>query len=150
EGQRKVADAVQLWDVRAGKFVRGLLPDRRAPNNVLFSPDGRVLAAAWRGQRLRLGGVVNGREVGGLKGDEDEEAYHRPMAFSPDGALLATGGKGEGVVIWETASGKAVRRLAGHDGGTRALAFSPDGKRLLSGGADTTALIWEVVPRGGE
>src|SRR5262249_38715379 len=105
EDRKPAPDSVQLWDVHARKFVRSLRPDKRSPDQILFSPDGRVLATADRGQRIQLFDVARGRELARLKGHEDAEAVFVPMAFSPDGALLAAGGRGDGIVIWEAASG---------------------------------------------
>jgi hypothetical protein len=138
-----------LWDVETGKVQGRLRPAVRGdvPNTLVFSPDGKILAAGG----VQLFDVATGRELLTFSVDCDRRWIdRRPLAFSPDAALLATDGCNDGILILETATGKEVRRLAGHDGGTRALAFSPDGRRLLSGGGDMTALIWEVIPRGGE
>jgi hypothetical protein len=144
--------SVQLWDVATGKLVRGLRPDSQAPDNLLFSPDGRQLATStWRG-KPQLFEVETGWELCQLSVDEPGNHWDavNPLAFTRDGSLLATGGKEGVILLWETASGRLVLELRGHEGFTRSLAFSPDDRYLLSGGADTTALIWPVVPAGGE
>jgi WD40 repeat protein len=105
---------------------------------VVFSPDGRLLAAASIRGRVVVWEAATGAEVLRL------EARSTVVAFSPDGRLLATSDGEDGVRLWDAATGAERMRFRGHDGGVEALAFSPDGRRQASGGADATVLLWDV------
>jgi WD40 repeat protein len=145
-------DTVRLWDVTTGKPLRSLRPALDVPAQIVFSPDGELLAASGYWQNPpQLWDATDGKEVRRFTGYEDAQRNWdewNPVAFSPDGALLAAGGKDNVVVLWETATGGVVRVLRGHTRPVRSLAFAPDGRTLVSGGADTTALVWPVAPAG--
>jgi WD40 repeat protein len=93
--------------------------------SVIFSPDGKLLAAK-RGApfndqvRVHVWDRVTGKELYQVPGNV--------AAFSPDSKTLATGAAG--IHLWEAATGKPIRRFGGL---AFSLTFSPDGKRLASG-----------------
>ncbi|ROP28250.1 WD40 repeat domain-containing protein [Couchioplanes caeruleus] len=115
--------------------------------NVVFSPDGRRLAATGADGAVRVW-AWNGQTVSGspvvLRGHTGNVWY---AAFSPDGRRLATGGADGTVRIWPTDGTGAPRQLRGHTGIVWAVAFSPDGSRLASVGEDTTTRIWDTSGR---
>ena len=100
--------------------------------SVNFSPDGRWLAAASRGQDVRVWQPPRPDPVYTL----DPETEATAVAFSPDNALLAGGTVSGTVHIWRVADGARLRTLFGHSGQIGSLAFAPDGEILLSSSAD--------------
>jgi WD40 repeat protein len=145
--QEKMMPTVHLFETATGKRVLHLRLDRFAPEQMVFSPDGRMLATSEFRGPVRVFDTTTGRERVRFYGDSSRHwDVLNPLAFSPDGALLAAqAGRGE-IVLRETATGEMIRKWKAHDGFVCALAFSPDGGRLLSGGADSTALLWHVLP----
>jgi WD40 repeat protein len=146
------ARAVDLWDMKAAKWVRGFGKSSLGYQAVLvFSPDGRTIATAG-------GQGVDGRtpiqpDVVLWEAATGKERLHLAMsegqlvqvAFSPDGRLLAAAGLAGTIHLWDTWTGKEAGRFTGHRGWMSSLAFAPDGKALASGGADSTVLIWDVA-----
>jgi tetratricopeptide (TPR) repeat protein len=98
---------------------------------IAFSPDGEVLAAAGSG--IDLWSAADGELLRSL-GDPGEQVVD--LAFSPDGALLAASCRDEevGVAVrmWRVADGSLAGELPA-GAGQRPLAFSPDGKLLAVG-----------------
>jgi WD40 repeat protein len=172
--------AVQLWLVATGKLLAtleidqmdkllgGLMPlplliQLQVPEfvkrketfaRVVFSPDGKTLAAAGPDRRIALWDVASRweRRQYSLPNETEPAWQGSNLAFSPDGKTLVTTSWGrEPIRLWEVATGREIRRFEGQER-IRALAFSHDGTTLTTGGdADHAALVWDVtgLRRGG-
>ena len=104
--------------------LRGL---RELAEWLVYSPDGRFLAAASFGGNVAIWDLVTRREPHFIS-----QNRHVNLAFSPDSKTLA-GGSGDDVILWNVATGQEILRLA-HPCGF--VAFSPDGQILASAGLD--------------
>jgi len=133
-----------LWDLESRTRLHAILPPLGSfwgpANDVVFSPDGRIVAVA-RSQRVELYDVASGIEQVVLENESEVEA----VAFSSDGFSLAAGAADGLIHVWRVAATPtAPRTLAGHTGAVRALAFSPDGKWLASGSDDKSVRVWRA------
>jgi hypothetical protein len=138
---------VAVYEVATGR-KRVELAGLTDPLAVVFSPDGRRLAAADPGEvavyDLRTGGLLRRLRTAATEPD------FTALAFSPDGARIATGG-GDGVVtLWDVASGEALVAFDRHEGPVSSVAFSAGGKQILSASLDGTALVWDAGARPAE
>jgi WD40 repeat protein len=97
-----------------------------------YSPDGRLLAGPYEGNRVGLWEADTYRLVGTLTGHEGTVLS---VAFSADGRLLASGGADSLIKVWDVASRGCRRTLQGHADVVFAAVFHPDGSRIASGGA---------------
>lgn len=133
---------VRLYDARTGAMLRvlGDVGDR----SVVFSPDGRNLAAAGFHMDKHVGvyDVRTGKRVGALAGHTEWEAD--ATAISPDGKLLASTGTDKQLLVWDLATGTLRHRLAGQPFRLPALAFSPDNAVLAAGG-DRLIRLWDMT-----
>lgn len=124
-----------------------------------FSPDGKLLAAAWEEAVVDVWEIATGRRVFSIKNGTLEPFF--AVAFSPDGRFLATDYclKFAGyrncwqaeVRLWDTKTGAFVRTLPGitpYNGNVHSISFSPTGK-LLAASMFQNVKIWEVT-RGSE
>jgi WD40 repeat protein len=134
---------VRLYDARTGAMLRGLgdVGDR----SVVFSPDGRTLAAAGFHMDHIVGvyDVRTGKRVKSLTGQTEWEAD--ATAISPDGRLLASTATDKQILVWDLTTGSLRHRFAGQPFRVPALAFSPDSVTLAAGGGDRTIRLWDMA-----
>jgi WD40 repeat protein len=138
---------IRLWDLTTGAKLHQLRrPNARgARHNIVFSPDGELLAApnGAEGEALlwdpRSGELA--RTLPGFKSDVFA------LAFSPTGRLLATGSKDAKVRLFEATNGQLHQTLESDHSGLAALIFTPDGSTLVSAHRDGTVQFWRLQPR---
>ena len=94
-------------------------------NDIAYSPDGKLLAAASR-SGIWIYDTVTHREVTRLVEHKDP-VYS--ISFSPDGKTLASGDLDNNVYLWDVTTGTLLR---GPISRGRSVSFSPDGKTVAS------------------
>ena len=134
---------VRLWDLESGT-KRHQLPRpaaRGMRHNLVFSPDGRFLAAP------------NGREGEVLLWETDSGALVRTLpgagssvfalTFAPDGKRLAAGCLDGQVRLFDLETGVA-KELEGHDSSVTLVLFTPDNTRLVTADRQGSVRIRQV------
>jgi RNA polymerase sigma factor (sigma-70 family) len=126
------AGNVSIWDVTAGKLLRQF--GRRQLSAVLFSPDGKVLAAPGytepgpREHVIDLWDPLTGVLLRTLQGHTDRIW---DVAFSADGKTLVSGSDDQTIRCWNVATGEPGRKIAA-GGGVSRVRLSPDGKTVAA------------------
>jgi WD40 repeat protein len=128
-----------LWDPQTGKLVRHLKTFGTGLGRVVFSPDGRWVAA-------QTGGGVHVWEAGtGREVAANDAAHHGAIAsVEAAGGLVATSAHDQTVRLWDAATGRQKHVLR-HDGAVHSIALSPDGARLVSSSLDDTVRVWDAA-----
>lgn len=127
-------------------------------SDVVFSPDGKELVAAYRDSTIHVLNVETGKEKRVLTDllTDGEQGKLSAIAVDPSGKYIACGGWFEGnqeskyavstVRIIDYGSGRIVRALEWYrnSNGIASLRFSPDGNFLASGDSTGKVQLWRT------
>ncbi len=145
-------DQIWLWDIATGLPERTLFGHTGIVSEIIFSPDGKILASgsiskssATGDNSVLLWNVETGERLtkldGILRGVTD-------LNFSPDGKMLACASREQYIFLRDINTKEYCKVLfvdpprSGPYG--LSVHFSPDGKILLSGHTDNTLRIWDI------
>lgn len=163
---------VQLWNLGSGKHLQRLhLPDRR---DLVYTRDGRLLAASWMERRIRVWDVLTNEELFAASWNPEDtvlwaEGFRvRSMAgqtvhLSPNGLWLAAIAVYDFqrrnvaqkynprehtykslLKVWNILTGDE-RTLLNDEKGINSFAFSPDDELLAVGFRDGIVEVWDVA-----
>ncbi len=131
---------VKVWDAATGHLIHTL----DGGNGLVFSPDGRRLAAGTG----KLWDAVSGQEICTLKVRFREMmGGDGQLVFSPDGRRLAANsglGHDARVTVLDAVTGQETGAILRHNSKVTSVAFSPDGRHLASGTADGVVMVWDT------
>ena len=143
-------DVIYLWDVESRARIGSLLGDvdrieigpdghRTIPvTSLLFSPDGRTLAAGSSRGRVRLWDLAAGTAASASGHEHGVQA----LSFSPDGETLASGSNNR-ASLWDVARGATTRTL--HSDWSHGVDLSPDGTLFAAGFPDGRVRLWRMA-----
>jgi WD40 repeat protein len=139
----------RLWDVLSGKTIdtdgwstnrRGYSDCSTPVHSVAFTRDGKLIASADNGGRIKLINIPSGQAS---RHDLYPSTIPYAVDFSPDGRTLASQGS-QGITLWDFVSGDRTMQLKSELRMVSALKFSPDGAFLASAGDTARIDIWNA------
>ena len=140
---------VELWGADSGELLRTLVGVDDFGGCVVFSPDGSILAGAYRTQvvlwDVSSGEIISILSGGSLEGVAGYNVGVGQISFSPDGKYLATANMDGVSTIWEIdTSSKVLSLMAAETLPPKAIDYSPDGKLLANGGDAGIVRVWDA------
>jgi len=142
-------DAIQLFDVAAGKPTAKLTDKMDWTLALAFSADGKQLLSGDMLGVARLWDVATGKKVAELPAKPMPPPKTPPdpiaitcVAFGPDGKSAVLG-NAEGLIqLVNLGDGKVVRTFTGHTAPITGFAFHPTGTLFASVSKDRTVKLW--------
>lgn len=111
--------------------------------NVIFSPDGKTIAAACADKKVYLWGFDG--KAANLTEKLDHSDTVESVSFSPDGKLIAAASAGNTVKLWNFDGKRALlsKTLESSDR-VLSVSFSSDSKTLAFASRDRTVILWPL------
>ena len=114
-------------------------------DDVVFSPDGLLVASCGEDMTVRLWSTEAGTLLHTLTG---HEGAVMGVDIAPDGKTVASCSEDKTIRLWDTTTGQQRRTLEGHSSAVWTVAYSLDGQYLASCSNDETVRLWN--PTTGE
>lgn len=134
---------IQLRRVSDGKILHSLEGYGGEITNLVFSPDGQILASEADNETVMLWHVRDGTPLAIL---DQFFPTTSVLKFSPDGQILASLYDDWTIQLTRLSDGEPIRYLSGHRKSISDFAFSPDSQTLttITSGMDQPVRIWQV------
>jgi len=139
---------VKLWEASSGELLRTYIGADEFSSSVVFSPDGKTLAAAFVTQVI-LWDTTSGEKIATLSGQSvgTTIGYNLgvgQISFSPDGKYLATANMDGKPTIWDLGTYRKAMSLVAEMLPPKGIDFSPDGRFLATGGDEGIVRVWDA------
>ncbi|MUH01001.1 hypothetical protein F7734_55570 [Scytonema sp. UIC 10036] len=140
--------ATSLWDDNTAKLWNlqgqeiGNLKHNDAVNNLAFSPDGKIIAIASKGDTAKLWSL-QGQEIATVKHSSLYTQKEEKVVFSPDSKTIATlDFSNFSAKLWNL-QGEEMATLK-HKDKVSNIVFSPDGQTVVTASREGTAKLWNL------
>jgi len=133
---------IRIWDIERRQIMRRITisPEEFSVSDLAVSPDGRRLAVASWGTKVKLLDTLTLETIGEI---EHEKQIWR-VNFSPDGKLLSAHGN-EDVSVWDLGTRKRLWTAKTILGSPSSAPFSPDGTWVACQVADGAVVFFNAT-----
>ncbi|GMS83220.1 hypothetical protein PENTCL1PPCAC_30572, partial [Pristionchus entomophagus] len=137
-GERRVGDSddftMFFWNPAESKAsIARMTGHQQLVNQVMFSPDTRLIASASFDKSVKLWCGRTGKYISSLRGHV--QAVYQ-VAWSADSRLLVSGSADSTLKVWEMKTKGLWFDLPGHGDEVFTVDWSPEGTKVVSGGKD--------------
>ncbi|MDR1348180.1 MAG: hypothetical protein LBJ63_07120 [Prevotellaceae bacterium] len=116
-----------MYDVASGNLLKTLLSQSAFVDSLVFSPDGKKLAAGLSDGTIQLWDVLSGNSVRTLAG---HQFYVLDLAYSPDGRILVSASDDKTIKAWAIENGSLISTITEKQP-VQQISFTNDGEELI-------------------
>jgi WD40 repeat protein len=139
------ASLVKIWNARTGALINTMQALSTRIENLVFSPDSRLLAVTPAPYYDLLSFNLWDVASGVLRKTIHTTVTPIYVVFSSDSRWAFSSDAFEPLIeVWSTETGTLKNSLVGHFSGVSSLEISVDGKILASGSKDACVRIWDA------
>jgi WD40 repeat protein len=132
---------VEVWELATTTKIRDLKGHTKWVYSVVFSPDGKWLAAGGWDRTVKIWDADTGLEKLTIFA---HDGFVLDLAFSPDSHRLITASEDRAAKLWEVPSGELVASFHGHTDFVQTVTFRPDGREVVTGSLDGSVRFWDL------
>jgi WD40 repeat protein len=138
-----------VWDAKTGEKLFSLSGHKAIVSQVVFSPDGKLIATSSKDGEIIVWDASNGQKKMTVlnhtasPSDSNLKKEVGALAFSPDGKYLVSGSEDNILIASDAQTGETVYTFDTDESFVHAVAFSPDGKYLTYGSGRNTAVTFD-------
>ena len=138
-------ERLSRWDTATRKLTRGPDDDQDGGiDGAVFSPDGRLLAAALSSGVIDLWNAATWKSLRLIGGPGP--SVSTSAAFTPDGRTLVTGENNDRVFLWNWATGHLITQLK-CPGNLQTTAVAVTGATIAAGDQNGGICLWDTATR---
>jgi serine/threonine protein kinase/WD40 repeat protein len=140
--------SVRIWNLAGAGEKLTLRGHGGGVPQVVFSPDGKLLASVGRDSKIIIWDPLKGNIIKELT---EFSTPVQSLCFSPDGRVMAAGDSETGTVrFYDIESWSELYEMQAEVGGiVWCIAFSPDGQSFAAGGS-SGLMLWRVARGNGD
>src|SRR5262249_8306818 len=131
---------LRVYALRTGRLIGNVVTRHNTLQDLDFSRDGRLLAAAGLDGKILVWSVAQRA----LQRTIPHHVAILTIRFAPDGKTIATGDLAGNVDFWDAASGRRIgRTLGGQNGPVISVSYNPTGNELMTTSSDGKVRLWD-------
>jgi WD40 repeat protein len=131
---------IKLWDTKTFKEVRSLRGHSDIVNDLVFSPDGKMIASVSDDGKLILWDIEKGKA---LFKKTEHKSKMLSVDISPDGTMIITGGEDKKIRVWDVSTGNEIMNVGDRDI-INYVSFSMYDERVIAQSKDMSLKIWQA------
>ncbi len=135
------SDSVRVWEISSGRQIL-CLEGARHVNSLVYSNDGRRIAASGYDGTVRIWDSETGEELHRLK-VHDKRWGVTCVNFSRSDQEVLSNSPDAAIMVWNAGGGQLETILRGHEKGVSSFAFISGGRLIVTASADGSLRIWD-------
>lgn len=139
-------NAIYIWDIETGQFVRSWTAHTDFVLSASYSPDGTKIVTASQDKTAKIWDAHTGKLLFSLDGHTESVSL---ASYSPDNSRIVTASRDDTTKVWDANTGKLLFSLTKSKNNFNSASYSPNGSQIITLSWDEIALenvvnIWDA------
>lgn len=134
------SNTLKIRDLLNPNFNVPLVGDTEGIREVVFSPDGQILAGIYS-EKIYLWDTITGKQLTRL---EVPNSRFKAIVFNSDGKTIATIGYDSNIRLLDVLTGIETGKLSRYVYGSENFVFAPDSNTVITANRNDTVELWDT------